>query len=150
MNSCHMKSLRWTQKTRDEYVSYTPNQAIVINVNNTTEKMVQMGYNLRDIQESLAEVKHDELCATYQLLGIHQQQQLLANASSSSLSPVGLEMTPQTPSSTAPRGDMASSFSKQPHPSPSSKQQVTGTRPAVPPSKKVSAPGVLPSAVSIL
>ena len=111
--------------------------------------MVQMGYNLREIQESLAEVKHDELCATYQLLGIHQQQQLLANASSSSLSPVGLEMTPQTPSSTTPRGDMASSFGKQ-HSSPSSKQQGTGTRPAVPPSKKVSAPGVLPSNVSVL
>lgn len=108
------------------------------------EKMVQMGYNLREIQESLSEVKHDELCATYQLLGIHQQQQMLANASSSSLSPVGLEVTPQTqtPSSTAPRGDMASTFTKQPH-SPSSKP---ATRPLP---KKVSAPGVLPSASTV-
>ena len=33
-----------------------------------TEKMLQMGFTLKEIQESLAENRYDEVCATYMLL----------------------------------------------------------------------------------
>ena len=32
------------------------------------EKMLQMGFTLKEIQESLAENRYDEVCATYMLL----------------------------------------------------------------------------------
>lgn len=33
-----------------------------------TEKMLQMGFTLKEIQESLTENRYDEVCATYMLL----------------------------------------------------------------------------------
>ena len=34
----------------------------------STERMLQMGFTLKEIQESLAENRYDEVCATYMLL----------------------------------------------------------------------------------
>ena len=33
-----------------------------------TERMVQMGFTVKEIKESLAENRYDEVCATYMLL----------------------------------------------------------------------------------
>ena len=110
--------------------------------------MVHMGYNIQDIQESLSENKFDELCATYLLLGMQKDQQILSNPSSTSLSPIGLEHPISlTPSSVNPvhihstRGDAATGYSKHPPPSPSTKTSSAGT-PSIPSQKKISAPGV--------
>lgn len=111
--------------------------------------MVHMGYNMQDIQESLSENKFDELCATYLLLGIQKDQQVLSNPSSSSLSPIGLEHSiSHTPSSVNPvhihstHGDASTGYSKHPPPpSPSTKTSSAGT-PSIPSQKKISAPGV--------
>ena len=40
----------------------------VVYVPAPTEKMLQMGFTLKEIQESLAENRYDEVCATYMLL----------------------------------------------------------------------------------
>lgn len=34
----------------------------------SAEKMLQMGFTLKEIQESLSENRYDEVCATYMLL----------------------------------------------------------------------------------
>ena len=118
-----------------------------------TEKMVQMGYNYQEIQESLNENKFDEICATYMLLGLQQDQQILSNPSSSSLSPMGLEHTISlTPSSIPPlspstRGEAATGYGRPPPPSPSTKTSSAGT-PSSAMQKKISAPGVVSSSVS--
>ena len=112
-----------------------------------------MGYNYQEIQESLNENKFDEICATYMLLGLQKDQQILSNPSSSSLSPMGLEHTISlTPSSIPPlspstRGDVASGYGRPPPPSPTTKTSSAGTPSAVM-QKKMSAPGVVSSSVS--
>ncbi|XP_019853705.1 PREDICTED: MAP/microtubule affinity-regulating kinase 3-like isoform X1 [Amphimedon queenslandica] len=114
------------------------------------QKMVQMGYNYQEIQESLNENKFDEICATYMLLGLQQDQQMLSNPSSSSLSPMGLEHTISlTPSSIPPlspstRGEAATGYGRPPPPSPSTKTSSAGT-PSGAMQKKISAPGVVSS-----
>lgn len=126
---------------------------MLVSCNSFTEKMVQMGYNYQEIQESLNENKFDEICATYMLLGLQKDQQILSNPSSSSLSPMGLEHTISlTPSSIPPlspstRGDVASGYGRPPPPSPTTKTSSAGTPSAVM-QKKMSAPGVVSSSVS--
>ena len=117
------------------------------------EKMVEMGYNVTDIKESLAENAYDEICATYMLLGLTPEyQHSLNHPSSSSLSPVNpidtsLPMTPTGVSST--RGESAGGYKYSPssnkgHSSGSSGGHTHGHMG----NKKISAPGVVQSSVS--
>ena len=75
----------------------------VYDINDQTriQKMIQMGYNVHDIQESLADNRYDELCATYMLLGSQMNLQSLSHPSSSSLSPINVgdpsSLTPNSP-----------------------------------------------------
>jgi MAP/microtubule affinity-regulating kinase len=120
------------------------------------KKMVQMGYSQKEIQDSLSENKFDEICATYILLGL-QDEQLVSHPSSSSLSPIGgglehsISMTPSTnpPISPSPRitsGGGGGGESRHHHhlhpPSPTTKTSSAGT-PSGMAQKKPSAPGVI-------
>ena len=108
--------------------------------------MVEMGYNMTDIRESLAEAAYDEICATYMLLGSTPEHQIsMGHPSSSSLSPVNPIDTslPLTPSST--RGEAAGGFK---YSSPSNKGHSSGTPTTHSINKKISAPGVMQNNVS--
>lgn len=120
---------------------------------------MEMGYNMSDIKESLAENAYDEICATYMLLGStpeHQENSSsLSHPSTSSLSPINpmdnsSPLTPTGVSST--RGEVAggsgggykysSPSSSKPHSS-----SVTSSSGSHSANKKISAPGV-PTSVS--
>ena len=105
-----------------------------------------MGYNVHDIQESLADNRYDELCATYMLLGSQMNLQSLSHPSSSSLSPINVgdpsSLTPNSISSNT-RGASVGLIT------PNKTHSSNPTPPGPPIPKKVSAPGIQ-SNVSIL
>ena len=114
-------------------------------------KMVEMGYNIADIRESLAESAYDEICATYMLLGsTPDHQSSTGHISSSSLSPVNPidNSFSHTPSSSSTRGEVAVGYK---YSSPSSKSHSSGgggTPSSHSANKKISAPGVMQNNVS--
>jgi MAP/microtubule affinity-regulating kinase len=61
-----------------------------INDNQRVQKMTEMGFSLKEIQESLSENKYDEVCATYYLLGkeTSQSREVSTSSLSSSLKPM--------------------------------------------------------------
>ena len=61
--------------SKDEYVSIwsllslsLPPLPFLSSSSSTAERMVQMGFTSKEIRESLAENRYDEVCATYMLL----------------------------------------------------------------------------------
>lgn len=113
----------------------------VYDINDQTriQKMIQMGYNVHDIQESLADNRYDELCATYMLLGSQMNLQSLSHPSSSSLSPINVgdpsSLTPNSISSNTRGASVGLITPNKPHSS-------NPTPPGPPIPKKVSAPGI--------
>ena len=112
-------------------------------------KMVEMGYNMTDITESLSETLYDEICATYMLLGSTNdfKNNNFDHPLSSSLSPVNpadnsLPMTPTIVTST--KGESTGGYKY----SPSSKTHSSSNA-GHSATKKISAPGV-PTSVSTL
>ena len=109
-----------------------------------------MGYNLRDIHESLNENKFDEIYAAYVLLGLQTES---LSSSNPALSTSNLESGPSSVSSTAipsslSQGAAADHSSHKPYTSSSSTSRSSSATPSGPPgytgSKKMSAPAILP------
>ena len=115
----------------------------------STEKMQQMGYNLRDIQESLNENKFDEICAAYILLGLQTES---LSSSNPALSHSNLESGACSSSSTAIPSSLSQGggdhSSHKPYTSSTTSRSSSVTPSGPPPGytggKKMSAPAVLP------